>query len=326
MKRVYLIGFLLFAGCSVKDYYVPKNKMENHLPVKVNYNKKLIDYKGDNLTFQSLVLKGKKAIYVNSDLQNHNLGKFTKFDKDVAVYNDTIWILSTNKKYKLPFTIFSLKKDKNLIAFVLEDNRYGILDLNNSKITIFNEKPALSVRYNFAKPFFYEGLILYPLLNGKLAVVDSKEKQFIRNILISSDEINSNIIFMKIVDNQLFIATSKKIILFNSNFLIDYVADIKHIINMGKFLYVFTSYGDIIKLDSNLKEIKRVKLPFASFYEPSICNKNIYVVEKGGYLLKITPSLEVSVYSGNDFKLGEWDRLKILNCKIYNSNKVFTIE
>ena len=71
---------------------------------------------------------------------------------------------------------------------------------------------------------------------------------------------------------------------------------------------------------------KRVKLPFASFYEPSICNKNIYVVEKGGYLLKITPSLEVSVYSGNDFKLGEWDRLKILNCKIYNSNKVFTIE
>jgi hypothetical protein len=73
----------------------------------------------------------------------------------------------------------------------------------------------------------------------------------------------------------------------------------------------------------DLKKIKEIKLPYASFSLPSICNGKIYTVEHEDYLIEIDNNLNYKVYEG-DFDTDV--PLKIQNCKIYNEDKVFVIE
>ena len=152
------------------------------------------------------------------------------------------------------------------MAVVFENGKYGLYDLENKKMKfMFDGDSVLSVRYLHAEPLFYKDLILYPKLSGSVAVVELNSGKYIRSLDISQNQFNDNVIFLKIVNNQLFMATPSKLVLFNPSFLIDYKADIKHIIDYNGFIYIFTADGNIIKLDGNLKEIKKIKLPCKFF-------------------------------------------------------------
>ncbi|WP_456479401.1 hypothetical protein [Nautilia sp.] len=329
------LAVLFFSGCSVK-IYEPSNVKKHKLKSYSEY-KDLSGYTKTTLTFSSLKLKyvkkqgllddGIRVEKVYYDENGRFLGKFVKLNKDLAARGDLLYVISEKKKYKLPFLIYSATKNGNYVAVVFENGKYGLFDLNGGKMKfIIDSEGVLGVRYLHADPLFYTDLILYPLLSGNVAVVDAKSGRFIRNLNISQNRFNDNVIFLKIVNNKLFMATPSKLVLFNPSFLIDYKADIKHVTDYNGFIYLFTSDGKIIKLDSDLKEIKKVKLPYASFFAPSVCKGNLWTVERGGYLIKITPDLNVTVYTGNDFNTKSDAELKIDGCKIYNEDKVFMIE
>jgi hypothetical protein len=324
MRYLLIIPFLLFVGCSTK-VFEPKRVETKNLRVK-SLDKILSAYTKDTLTFKEV--KGvfsKKTLFY--DENGNILGEFKKINKDLAVNGRKMLVISAKKTYNLPFLIFSATKKGNLVAVVFENGKYGLFDIRTKKIKfVYDSDSVLSVKYLHATPLFYKDLILYPLLSGNVAVVDAKEGQFIRYLNISQQQFNDNVIFLKIVNNQLFMATPSRLILFNPNFLIDYKADIKHIIDYKGFIYIFTTDGKIIKLDSNLKEIKKIDLPFASFFAPTICKGNIYTVEKEGYLIKITPDLNITIYDGNNFDTSAYGELKIKGCRIYNDDKVFMIE
>ena len=333
MRYILLAIVFFLSGCGVK-VFEPKKTETKKLNNKT-YHKFLSDYTKNNLTFSSLTLKqvpkknlfddGLEVVKTNYDENLTKLGKFIKINKDLAVNGDKLYVISQKKIYKLPFIIFSATKEGNIIAFVLENGKFGLYDLKNRKIkAIYESDTTLSVKYLHSNPLFYKDLVLFPLLTGDVAIVDLKSGEFIRKMNISQNQFNDNVIFLKIVNNQLFMATPSKLVLFNPSFLIDYKADIKHIIDYKGYIYLFTIDGEIVKLDSNLKVIKKVKLPYASFFAPSICKGNIWTVESEGYLLKITPELNVTVYTGNNFDTG--GELKIENCKIYNDDKVYVIE
>lgn len=323
MRYLLIIPFLFFAGCSTK-VFEPKKVESKSLRVK-SLDKTLSAYTKNTLTFKSKRLFSKKALFY--DEKGNSLGEFEKINNDLAINGQKLLVISTKKVFKLPNLIFSATKKENLVAVVFENGKYGLFDTDSEKMKfVYDSDLALSVKYLHSQPLFYRDLILYPLLNGNIAVVDAKEGKFIRYLNISQQQFNNNVIFLKIVNNQLFMATPTKLILFNPSFLIDYKADIKHIIDYKGFIYVFTTDGKIVKLDSNLKELKKVNLPFASFFAPTICKGNIYTVEKEGYLIKITPNLKITVYKGNSFDTDSFSELKLKGCKIYNDDKVFMIE
>jgi len=322
MRYLLIIVFLFFAGCSTK-VFEPKKVISKSLKVK-RLDKTLSAYTKNTLTFKKNALFSKVVFY---DEKGNKLGEFKKINKDLAVNGQKLLVISTKKTYKLPFLIFSATKKGNLVAIVFENGKYALFDTNTQKMKfIYDSDSVLSVKYLHADPLFYKDLILYPLLTGTIAVVDAKNGKFIRYLNISQHQFNDNVIFLKIVNNQLFMATPSKLILFNPNFLIDYKADIKHVITYNNFIYIFTNDGKIIKLDSNLKEIKKINLPYASFFAPSVCKGNIYTVEKQGYLIKITPNLNITIYEGNNFDTSASGELKLKGCKIYNNSKVFIIE
>ncbi len=333
MRYLFLVFFILFAGCATKQFE-DKNAKEVNLKSKSDV-KSLEDYTKKALTFKELKLKyvkptsfiddGVRGEYVNYDINGTELGKFKKIDKNLAVYGNKIKIFDNNKTVKLPYLVYTASKKGNLIAIVFENNGYGIYDLAQNRLVFYKKSDdAITAKYLGAKPIFYNSLILFPLLNGTIAVVDANSLKFIRNIDISDDFIIDNVIYVNIVNDNLIMATPKRVVLFNPNFLIDYKDSIKHIIDYNGYLYVFNNEGKVIKFDSNLKKIKEKDFPFASFFAPSVCRGNIYTVTSSGYLIKLTPELNATVY-----KTGQFDTdapLRIKGCKIYNQNKVFFIE
>jgi len=317
-----IIPAIFIVGCANKEFE-PKNPISKRLPYK-SY-KELYDYTKNSETFKSSRFAfgfGKEVFY---DEQGHKLGKFEKINKDLAAYGNKLLLIKEKKVIKLPQLVFRATRNKDLIAIVFENNSYGLYSLKKNKLVFYQKDDiAVSAKYLAADPLFYHDLVLFPLISGKVAVVDANTKTFIRNLDISDDSIIDNVIFLKIVNNNLFMATPKKLVLFNPNFLIDYKADIKHIIDDGTYLYIFEVDGSVIKMNTNLKIVKKIKLPFADFFAPSICNGNIYTITSNGYLIKITPNLKVTVFDTGEFDTDK--PLRIKGCKIYNSDKVFFIE
>jgi hypothetical protein len=333
MKYYFLIA-LFILGCSSKDVFMPKNPVEKKLNNKTQ-TKELYFYTKKTLTFRELDLTyknpdmfdkdGANGEYVYYTEDNKKLGKYKLVNKNLAVNGKKLLIVDENKTISFDDLIFSASKKNNFLALVFENNAFGVYDLDKDKMIFYQkDEPTLSSKFLFANPLFYKDLILFPMLRGKVEIYDLKNNKYINSIFVSDSPINDNIIFMKIVNNQLFIASPTRLILFNPNFLINYDADIKHILSDGKYLYLFLVGGKVVKLDSNLKKIKEINLKFADYFAPSICNGEIYTVTSNKYLVKLTKDLNVTVYKGNYFDTHS--PLKIKGCKIYNSDKVYFIE
>jgi hypothetical protein len=323
MKKyiILLMGMLFFIGCSSK-HFEPKKICEKNLN-STQHNGKLVEYTYKTMTFEKNkgFFKNKKEYF---DENGKSLGKFIKINKDLAINGDKLLIISKKKIFKLPFLIYSATKKGNLIAVVFEDNSYGVYDTLTKNLIFKNRDDGmLETRYIHTNPIFYKDLLFFPLLNGNVAVVDLTKKEFIRNLIISQKDINDNVIFIKIIDDKLFMATPHSLVLFNPHFLIHYNDDIKYIVNKGKFLYVFTIDGRIVKLNLDLKKLKEIKLPYASFSLPGVCNNKIYTVEFENYLIEVDDNLNYKVYKG-DFDVKS--PIKIQKCKIYNENRIFKIE
>jgi len=336
MRYLYIIIPLLFtAGCSYKRF--EPAKVEKKVLKSSEHYESLDDYTQNGLTFSELKIKevpkksllddGVEVKRINLDENENILGKFVKINKNLGAYGKEIYLIDENKTYTLPYAVYSATQNGSTLAVVFENGKYGLYDTANQKMSaVFDGDGVLSTRHLHASPVFYNDLVLFPLLSGNVAVVDTAEGKYLKTLNISQNQFNDNVIYLKIVNNHLFMATPSKLVLFNPKFLIDYEADIKHIIDYDGFIYIFTTDGNIIKLDENLKEIKKVKLPYASFFAPSVCKGNIWSVEREGYLLKISPDLNVTVYGGNRFDTLSDGELKMEGCKIYNNNKVFMIE
>jgi len=322
----FLIFVLLFLGCSNKDIFIPKDTKP--FLSKPKTTKTLADYTKEALTFKDLELVYvKKRSFIDTGIKGEwryfdengtNLGEFERFDKEILINANKIKLNGRSINFK--HLIYSAKRKNNLLAVVFENNAIGLYDLDIDKLVFYKEfKEALGVKYLAQAPIFYDNVIFYPLLDGRVAIV--KDKKFINNIVVSDGVVNNNIIFLKIIDDTLYIATPNRLIIFNPNYFINYDAQIKHIIYKKPYFYLFLVGGEIIKLDKNLKEIAKKRLDFASFYYPSICKGNIYTIARG-YLIKITPQMDITVYRG--LNIGEITRIK--GCKIYTDNKVYKIE
>jgi hypothetical protein len=208
---------------------------------------------------------------------------------------------------------------------VFENNAVGLYDLNQNSLIFYKTfDNSIVGKYLKASPIFYQGLVLFPLLNSNIAIYDLKAGNYVRTLNLVDDNLLSNIIFLKIVNNQLFMATPHELVLFDPNYLIDFKGNIKHIVDDGKDLYLFMVGGKVIKLDSNLKKLKTVTLPFADYFAPGICNGKIYTVTKNGYLVEFDKNLNYKVYGGNHFNTDA--PLRIYGCKIFNEDRMYEIK
>ncbi|GHQ58826.1 plasminogen-binding protein PgbB [Helicobacter pylori] len=192
----------------------------------------------------------------------------------------------------IPLETFALSTSVkgNLLAVVLADNSANLYDITSQKL-LFSEKgsPSTTINSLMAMPIFMDTVVVFPMLDGRLLVVDyvHGNPTPIRNIVISSDKFFNNITYLIVDGNNMIASTGKRILSVVSGQEFNYDGDIVDLLYDKGTLYVLTLDGQILQMDKSLRELNSVKLPFASLNTIVLNHNKLYSLEKRGYVIEV---------------------------------------
>ncbi|WP_154436533.1 plasminogen-binding protein pgbA C-terminal domain-containing protein [Helicobacter pylori] len=199
---------------------------------------------------------------------------------------------ASQKSIIIPLETFALSASVkgNLLAVVLADNSANLYDITSQKL-LFSEKgsPSTTINSLMAMPIFMDTVVVFPMLDGRLLVVDyvHGNPTPIRNIVISSDKFFNNITYLIVDGNNMIASTGKKILSVVSGQEFNYDGDIVDLLYDKGTLYVLTLDGQILQMDKSLRELNSVKLPFASLNTIVLNHNKLYSLEKRGYVIEV---------------------------------------
>ncbi|GAA7791053.1 plasminogen-binding protein PgbB [Helicobacter pylori] len=199
---------------------------------------------------------------------------------------------ASQKSIIIPLETFALSASVkgNLLAVVLADNSANLYNITSQKL-LFSEKgsPSTTINSLMAMPIFMDTVVVFPMLDGRLLVVDyvHGNPTPIRNIVISSDKFFNNIIYLIVDGNNMIASTGKRILSVVSGQEFNYDGDIVDLLYDKGTLYVLTLDGQILQMDKSLRELNSVKLPFASLNTIVLNHNKLYSLEKRGYVIEV---------------------------------------
>ncbi|EPZ68751.1 plasmid stabilization protein [Helicobacter pylori UM038] len=199
---------------------------------------------------------------------------------------------ASQKSIIIPLETFALSASVkgNLLAMVLADNSANLYDITSQKL-LFSEKgsPSTTINSLMAMPIFMDTVVVFPMLDGRLLVVDyvHGNPTPIRNIVISSDKFFNNITYLIVDGNNMIASTGKRILSVVSGQEFNYDGDIVDLLYDKGTLYVLTLDGQILQMDKSLRELNSVKLPFASLNTIVLNHNKLYSLEKRGYVIEV---------------------------------------
>jgi hypothetical protein len=153
------------------------------------------------------------------------------------------------------------------------------------------EEKVIAIDARAANPVFINDLIVFPTLDGRLLIMDSKTKTILRDVAISDKDLFNNVIFLKVHGNILVAATASKVIAITPRNIYTYNANIKDILYVGDDIYLFTKEGKVIHLNEKLQKVQESDFEFANFVAVAEMNGKLYGVEKNGYLIEMDRNL-----------------------------------
>lgn len=327
MRKIFIF-FLAFivVGCSTKrEYFEPENlngevKFSGKIPSKiVEVNK------------YGAVLKNGLVISQNGLESDIKLSKndlfLGKFDDKIVISNTdgTLKILQNNNiifKQNFKSKILSAQISNDQLAVITSNNIALLIDIKQNKIITADRSNATFAQdARVARPIFTDELVLFPMLDGVILVA-SKNKEFIKHIVVSSEYFFNNIFYFEKFSDRIYAATSSNMILVSQNLTKNFKAQIKDIIyNQDKF-FVFLKDGGVKILNKNLEEIEDKKFDFAIFSNVIATKNAVYAVEKQGYLIKISDKGE-EIF---DFPTSINDKTFVENNKFYYDDRFIEFE
>jgi hypothetical protein len=204
---------------------------------------------------------------------------------------------NVTKVFDLKKSVAGVSVSKDLLAVLFADNEIALYDMQTKHI-LFKEQggKSIAVDSRIANPYFIPGIVLFPTLDGKVIFVNTKLKKRLRTVIVSSEENFNNVISLHQFDNKIIAATSYKILsMAKKEVRVKY--EIRNIIYDDKSIYIGTKQGEVLSLDSNLHINSKIKFPFAHFYAMLSDDKNLYILEKEGYMIVVDKeSFDYTVY------------------------------
>lgn len=254
--------------------------------------------------------KKKMKILTDKQAQQEIVENIEETDRNVILHDHChhIELVSTAISAKpsiiIPLDAYPLSANikNNRLAVVTADNSANIYDIP-TKTLIFSEKGSSSAAINslVAAPVFLDTVVVFPMLDGRLLIVDAsqKEPRVVRNIVLNSEKFFNNVIYLKVQDENMFAATGKRLVSVISGQEFNFDADIVDMLYKNHRVYVLTLDGRILQMDQTLndKSMEVVKLPFAILNTLVVTDKKLYTLEKQGYLV------EVNLEHFNDYRV-----------------------
>ena len=292
---------IIFGACSSKEVYKPasveddwKRSGRSNVVIKsispdaalVEERKVLVHGKVLDITIpDSHKLLGYSDGWVMSSNIDGNLTLQYSVDKKML------------ERFNLKRTIATASIKGDLLAVLFTNNEMALYSISDKSLLLKEQGDApIVVNSKIIKPYFKEDLVIFPTLDGKIVIINSKVKKKLRTVIVSSEEHFNNVIYFNLLDNKIIAATGHKILSLSQK-EIRLPFDIRDVVSDDKSIYVATKQGDIISLTSDLQQNSKLKFPFAHFLGMIVSGDKLYVLEKEGYIIEISKDLlKYSVY------------------------------
>ena len=300
MKKEALLALLVIAGwtvgCSSKQYFEPETRYET--TASGRFDAAIVAIARHGVTLED-------GHYIGRDgISTVTLGKGFRFLND-----DRRYVLATDAKGHLKiidkrtgktvrnealgFPIVAASVAHGLVAYVLENNSYGLYRIKDGKRIVEDQSdPTYAIDARAAAPIFVDTLAVIPMLDGKLIVLDTHDPQNASTIYLSSDTNLNNVIFLGRTEDTLVAATPKKLLTIGDSGEFSKRADIAEVKLYGRTIYLFTQDGRIEKLSLSLHTIQQRKFTFAQFVAADVYGGRVYALDKQGSLIVLSSDLK----------------------------------
>ncbi len=325
-KILLFIFFLLFIGCSQKQYFTPS---DDRILGKIDIDDKL-DYHISQANSNGALLDNGSVI-TKDGIYNINLKEDYEFLNSVndlfivASYEtNNLLILNKDGKEMYSFTFdympIAASLRDNILALVLADNSLVLWDINvNEKLFSSNNSTSYAIDSKVASPLFIGDRVIFPAFDNKIVVVSLNNFKIINTITLGSDTFFSNIIYLASSGNNIIFATSNKLMTFVDGNVFSKSFNIKDILYTNNKIYILSLEGEVIELDLLLNELHKIKFQYASL-SSIIVNDSIYTLESQGYMIKIDLHNFVDYIYKID--IDEYKNSFYTNDTIYYDNKI----
>ncbi|EAK1250156.1 hypothetical protein A9406_06545, partial [Campylobacter lari] len=330
MKHFYLfiITLIFFSACGTKREYYQPTQLEQLPYNSKNINGKIVNFNNNiaqlnNNTF----IDNKGNITALKIDKNYNILNIRQEEILIADNDGNFKILNLQGEelfsHKFNESVVSANVDGDDIALILASNTLVYANKNLGIRMLQNLGTAYAQDSRYANPYFLNTIIIYPMLNGKLAILNKSTLKVSKEILVSSEEFFNNIIYLHVKNDTMVAATAQKIIVVTPNRTLYLNENIKEVNINDKEIFILTKDGRVIKNDYNLRKIDEIKFQFALFSKSTLYNDSLYIFEKTGYLIKLNTNLkDFTVYKLNE----AIDKKSFMaNGKFFYHNKVLQL-
>lgn len=297
---VWVAAALLFTGCSSKKYFEPEQAYSASQAVSA-YDGKIITLSRDGATLDTGGYIGK-----SKGMQPLYLSEGYRFLSENSRYvlasnsegSLKVWDKRTKKEIRnIPFDspVVSAAISGGKIAYILNNNAFGLYSIyGNKKIVESQSEQTYAIDVRAASPMFIDSLAIFPMLDGKLIVVNASDVINAKVVYISSDSAFNNVIYLARSGNTMIAATPKTLLTLGETGEQEYRANISEVVLSKGMIYLFTKEGEIIKLNKALKSVKRTKFKFAHFSVATAFGGKVFALDQQGSLIVLDSSLTKS--------------------------------
>ena len=325
---LFSLVLLLFFGCSTKEVFKPKQVAGTWDAVQ-QIDAEVIDKTADvALLDNGRVLAGNKEINASILSGFRVVGKSGGYilstDIDGHLHLQDI---KTGRivQFDLQETIAAASTDGDVVAVLFANGKMALYKLDSKELLLKLEGgTSVALDARIVNPYFMNDLVLFLTLDGKIVIINKTLKKRLRTIIVSATEYFNNVIYFDIVQNRLIVATGTKILSFGtSQKRVELEA--RSIAHDEESLYVATKQGDIVKLTPDLDIKQKAHFPFAHFLALKVADRNVYALEKEGYLIKLSKNLlNYSIYdvdiSGENYVYSGKDRFFVGDTVVFLHN------
>lgn len=298
------LSIIIFSACSSKRVYEPE-KVVDSWPNQDNASHSLID-----VTSNVALLENRTVITKEEELN------VTVEESYRLLASSDGWIISStidgklNLRYIDDETLvedFDLKKTiagasvkDDILAVLFADNEMALYSISKRELLLKAQGgQTLAVDSRIVNPHFMSDLVLFPTLDGKVVIINSKDRKKLRTIIVSSEDNFNNIIYFNVIDNKIIAATAHKILSMGKKEIREKY-EIRNIAYDNNNIFITTKQGEILSLTPNLELNAKLKFPFAHFLGLIAKDDKVYLLEKEGYIIEASSDLSTySVYDVN---------------------------
>jgi hypothetical protein len=196
-----------------------------------------------------------------------------------------------NVEFELKKSVAGASVLGDTMAVLFADNDMALYSIASKELVMKEGgKSPSAVDNRIVNPYFFNDLVLFPSLDGKIVIIHAGQKKRLRSIIVSSEEHFNNIIYFKIVGNTIVAATSTTLFSMADKEVRE-AYDIRDVAFDKDGIWVSTKQGEVVAMTPSLQVKTKQKFPFAHFLGMIVTDEHVFVLEKEGYLIMLDKEL-----------------------------------